>query len=176
MFLEASQSLVLLLAAAFLLGWIAGKLSSRFGDSRRIDARDPRDGRIRSLEAEHRVAKVDAEKVREELEHIRQDLQEEKNRRLGRDKALQEHAEMVDTLRQDLKDSVIKTRELRSELTDRAEQEVRSQVKLREVETELSVAHASTDMIATGVLDYSLAPEKMEKPLRRKVKPVRQKP
>ena len=78
MFLEASQSLVLLLAAAFLLGWIAGKLSSRFGDSRRIDARDPRDGRIRSLEAEHRVAKVDAEKVREELEHIRQYLQEEK--------------------------------------------------------------------------------------------------
>jgi hypothetical protein len=36
---------------------------------------------------------------------------------------------------------------------------MRSEVKLREVETELSVAQASTDMIATGVLDYSLAPD-----------------
>ena len=35
----------------------------------------------------------------------------------------------------------------------------RHEAKLREVETELEVAQASTDMIATGVLDYSLAPE-----------------
>jgi hypothetical protein len=35
---------------------------------------------------------------------------------------------------------------------------MRSEVKLREVETELSVAQASTDMIATGVLDYSVPP------------------
>ena len=49
--------------------------------------------------------------------------------------------------------------ELRAELSQRAEQNVRSEVKLREVETELSVAQASTDMIATGVLDYSLAPD-----------------
>jgi len=33
---------------------------------------------------------------------------------------------------------------------------------LREVETELSVAQASTDMIATGVLDYSVAPDAEE--------------
>jgi hypothetical protein len=54
---------------------------------------------------------------------------------------------------------VLKTRELRAELSDRATQSIRSEVKLREVETELEVAQASTDMIATGVLDYSLAPE-----------------
>jgi len=59
----------------------------------------------------------------------------------------------------DLKESVMKTRELRSELSDRATQNIKSEVKLREVETELEVAQASTDMIATGVLDYSLAPE-----------------
>ena len=59
----------------------------------------------------------------------------------------------------DLKDSVLKTRELRSELSDRATQNIKSEVKLREIETELDVAQASTDLIATGVLDYSLAPE-----------------
>ena len=62
-------------------------------------------------------------------------------------------------LRADLKESVKKTRELRAELTDRATENVRSEVMLREAQTELSVAHASTDMIATGVLDYSAAPD-----------------
>ena len=33
---------------------------------------------------------------------------------------------------------------------------------IREVETELSVAQASTDMIATGVLDYSFIPDKQD--------------
>ena len=59
----------------------------------------------------------------------------------------------------DLKDSVLKTRELRSELSDRATQNIKSEVKLREIETELDVAQASTDLIATGVLDYSMTPE-----------------
>jgi hypothetical protein len=60
----------------------------------------------------------------------------------------------------DLKESVKKTRELRAELTERATENVHAEAKIREVETELSVAQASTDLIATGVLDYSLAPEK----------------
>jgi hypothetical protein len=54
----------------------------------------------------------------------------------------------------------MKTRELRAELADRATQSVHAEAKIREVETELSVAQASTDLIATGVLDYSLAPDK----------------
>jgi hypothetical protein len=62
-------------------------------------------------------------------------------------------------MKRDLTESVKKTRELRAELSDRATENVKSEVKLREVETELSVAHASTDLIATGVLDYSIAPE-----------------
>ena len=89
-------------------------------------------------------------------------LQEEKSLRKERDKTLKRQAKTVEILRNDLKESVIKTRELRSELTDRAEEGVKSHVKLREVETELSVAQATTDMIATGVLDYSLAPDKEE--------------
>ena len=53
--------------------------------------------------------------------------------------------------------SIIKTRELRAELAERATENVHAEAKIREVETELSVAHASTDMIATGILDYRLA-------------------
>ena len=34
-----------------------------------------------------------------------------------------------------------------------------AETKIREIETELSVAQASTDMIATGILDYSFKPD-----------------
>ena len=77
-----------------------------------------------------------------------------------RDKVISHQQRHVEELKKDLKESVLKTRELRAELSNRAEESVRSEAKLREVETELSVAQASTDMIATGVLDYSLAPDK----------------
>jgi hypothetical protein len=53
----------------------------------------------------------------------------------------------------------MKTRELRAELTERATESVYAEAKIREVETELSVAQASTDMIATGILDYSFNPD-----------------
>jgi hypothetical protein len=61
-----------------------------------------------------------------------------------------------------LKDSILKTHDLHGELTERATENVHAEAKIREVETELSVAQASTDLIATGVLDYSLAPDKEE--------------
>ncbi len=51
---------------------------------------------------------------------------------------------------------------MRAELSERATENLKSEVKLREVETELEVAQASTDMIATGVLDYSLAPDAVD--------------
>ena len=65
----------------------------------------------------------------------------------------------IEKIKSDLKESVLKTRELRSELTERATENVHAEAKIREVETELSVAQASTDLIATGVLDYRLAPD-----------------
>ncbi len=76
-----------------------------------------------------------------------------------RDNVITHQQGKIEKLNSDLKDSVMKTRELRAELSDRATENLRSEVKLREVETELEVAQASTDLIATGVLDYSLAPE-----------------
>lgn len=163
MFSEATQLLVLQLTGIFLLGWMLGRLSGRLS-ARQPEQRDPRDKRILSLEAEHRVAKLDAEAVRDELAKLQSDLETEKNKREERDHKLQKQTDIVNTLRNELKESVIKTRELRTELSDRAEQNVKSEVKLREVETELSVAHASTDLIATGVLDYSIAVEAENEP------------
>jgi len=79
-----------------------------------------------------------------------------------RDNVISHQQNKLEQTTADLKDSVIKTRELRAELSERATENLKSEVKLREVETELEVAQASTDLIATGVLDYSLAPDGSE--------------
>ena len=159
MFVELPQNLILMTVGAFLLGWILSSISSRMGSRTKASKRDPRDDRIRSLEAELRIAQNELGQVRQSAEQFEKDLEAANEQIEKRDRVITHQQRHVEELKKDLKDSVIKTRELRAELSDRAEESVRSEAKLREVETELSVAQASTDMIATGVLDYSLAPD-----------------
>jgi chromosome segregation ATPase len=159
MFVELPQNLILMTVGAFLLGWILSSISSRMGSITRAKKRDPRDDRIRSLEAELRIAQNELGQVKESAEQLEQELESSGLEIQKRDKVISHQQGRVEELKKDLRDSVLKTRELRAELSDRAEESMRSEVKLREVETELSVAQASTDMIATGVLDYSLAPD-----------------
>lgn len=159
MFVELPQNLILMTVGAFLLGWVLASISSRMGSSKRAAKRDPRDDRIRSLEAELRIAQTELGQVKESAEQLEKELETAQEEIEKRDKVITHQQRRVDELKKDLRDSVLKTRELRSELSNRAEESVRSEAKLREVETELSVAQASTDMIATGVLDYSSAPD-----------------
>ncbi|MCH8303450.1 MAG: hypothetical protein IH912_11910, partial [Proteobacteria bacterium] len=142
-------------AGAFLLGWLVGKVGAYFGNKFSARNRDPRDDRIRSMVAELRIARTDADKAKAELEEQSKTLKEEEETVVARDKLISEQVEIISRLRADLKESVLKTRELRMELTDRAAENIKSEVRLRDVETELSVAQASTDMLATGVLDYT---------------------
>lgn len=159
MFMEAPQSLTYIVGGAFLLGWIVAKFSAWVGNRFAASSRDPRDDRIRSLEAELRVSHTDLEKKKAEIEEQGTEKSALSERLAERDTTVDALSAKIVQLRADLKESVKKTRELRSELTDRATENVRSEVMLREAQTELSIAHASTDMIATGVLDYSVAPD-----------------
>ncbi|MCH7503704.1 MAG: hypothetical protein IIA10_10170 [Proteobacteria bacterium] len=159
MFVDFPFNVILMMAAAFLIGWILSSIKSAFSSKRRAKARDPRDDRIRSLEAEHRIAQADLAKTTKKFEALEKELEDARDSIEKRDSAISQQQLRLDGMKKDLTDSVKKTRELRAELSDRATENVKSEVKLREVETELSVAHASTDMIATGVLDYSLAPD-----------------
>ena len=159
MFVELPQNLILMTVGAFLLGWIVSSINSRMGSTTRAKKRDPRDDRIRSLEAELRIAQTELGQVKESAEQLEKELESANEDIEKRDKVISHQQGRVEGLKKDLRDSVLKTRELRAELSERAEESVRSEAKLREVETELSVAQASTDMIATGVLDYSLAPD-----------------
>jgi chromosome segregation ATPase len=157
MFFEIPQNLILMTVGAFLLGWLLSSISGSLGSKSKARKRDPRDDRIRSLEAELRVAQTDGQSFKEKTERLEKELTEAKDDIVKRDNVISHQQERMEVMSNDLKESVLKTRELRSELSDRATQNIKSEVKLREVETELEVAQASTDMIATGVLDYSLS-------------------
>jgi len=156
MFIEIPKNLILFTLGAFLLGWVLSSISVRMSDRLRAKRRDPRDDRIRALEAELRVAQTDATHARDKLERTERELDDANDSIEKRDNVISHQQSRVEELKRDLKDSVTKTRELRSELTERATESVKSEAKLREVETELSIAQASTDLIATGVLDYSV--------------------
>lgn len=159
MFMDTPDTLLYVAGGAFLLGWFVGKIGSYLGRQFQSRKRDARDDRIRNLDAELRIAQNEAQKSKEEVARLAEELTEEKERVERRELVIVTNKQTIEELRSDLKDSVKKTRELRGELSNRAAENVKSEVKLREVETELSVAQASTDMIATGVLDYSVAPD-----------------
>jgi chromosome segregation ATPase len=162
MFVELPNELIFIASGAFLLGWILATISGNLRARHRAKKRDPRDDRIRGLEAELRIAQSEENDSRTHLEKLEDELKETTIGLERRDNVITKQQSKLDKVSSDLKESVLKTRELRSELTDRATESVHAEAKIREVETELSVAQASTDMIATGVLDYSFIPDKQD--------------
>ncbi len=159
MFAEVPQNLILMVAGAFLIGWILSAISSRIGGSTRASKRDPRDKEILSLQAERRVARTELESLRDKTAQLKSEFEAIQEGVEKRDDVIAQQQIKLDETSRGLKSSILKTRELRAELSDRATESVRSEVKLREVETELSVAQVSADLIATGVLDYSVEPD-----------------
>lgn len=168
MFIEVPQTMILVVGGAFLLGWIVAKIGAAIGRRFQAGKRDPRDDRIRSLEAELRIAHSEVDKLKQALEDQEKEVAKAQKLIEAKDQDALKRTGVIEKLNRDLKESVMKTRELRAELAERATENVKSEVKLREVETELSVAQASSDMIATGVLDYSVAPPKQSERRRRK--------
>ena len=162
MFVEFPNELIFIAVGAFVLGWILATISSSLTARHRAKKRDPRDDRIRSLEAELRVSRSESADSRTDLEKAEDELKETTVGLERRDNVITEQQSKLENVSRDLKESVIKTRELRTELADRATENVHAEAKIREVETELSVAQASTDMIATGVLDYSFKSDEQD--------------
>ena len=158
MFIELLQDPMLIAGGAFLLGWIMAKIGAALSRRFKAGERDPRDDRIRSMDAELRIAQGEVKKLKNALEEQEKEVAKIQKFVEERDEEALKRTGVIEKLSLDLKESVKKTRELRLELTDRATENVRSEVKLREVETELSVAQASSDLIATGILDYSVTP------------------
>jgi len=156
MLADLSTNAIAMALGAFLLGWLLSSISSSIGARYRATRRDSRDDRIRSLEADLRVARTDNEYSRGDCAKLEEQLNETTIGLERRDNVISEQQEKIENISKDLKESVIKTRELRAELSERATENVHAEARIREVQTELSVAQASRDMLATGVLEYDV--------------------
>ncbi len=158
MFIDANQTMMLIVGGAFLLGYIVAKIGAASKRRGKEANRDPRDDRIRSMEAELRVAQTETDRLKDALEEQEKEIAKAQTLIEDKDEESLKKTGVIETLNTDLRESIKKTRELRTELTDRATESVKSEVKLREVETELEVAQASSELISTGVLDYDVSP------------------
>jgi len=162
MFVDLPLKLIVFTALAFVLGYILFAISSLASGGKRVASNNPQDHRILSLEADQRVAQIKSDKAKEAREKLEDELKQSTVNLEKRDVVIAKQQQEIDKYKRDLGVSVLKTRELRSELSDRASENIKSEIKLREVETELEVAQVSADMISTGVLDYSTASEFVE--------------
>ncbi len=168
MFMEPAQTLLLIAGGAFLSGWIMAKIGAALNRRFTAGKRDPRDDRIRSMDAELRIAQGEVKKLKTTFEEQEKEIAKTQKLIEGKHEEALKQTGIIETLNHDLTGSDEKTRELRDELTERVTESVKSEVKLREVEMELSVAQASSDMISTGVLGYTEAPVKETERRRRR--------
>lgn len=158
MFMDTPETLIYVASGALLLGWSVGKIGAYFGNKFTAGRQNTRDSRIRSLQADKRVARTQVDITQASLDIKSIALADSKELVETRDSVINEHLATISRLRSKLKASVNKTNELRAELSNRATEGLKSEKKLRDVETELSVAHASAEMINSGVLDYTVSP------------------
>lgn len=156
---DSPQTLLFLVIGAFATGWLVAKVSAYFGRRFSTTERDPRDDRIRSLDAELRIARNEKTKVVDALEAKQKELDDTLKKVDSHAATIKDQLSEINRLRNDLRESVQKTHELREELTNRAEENLRSTVKLQQVETELSVVRASSDLMSAGDLDYRVDDE-----------------
>ncbi len=168
MFIELHRDPMVIAGGAFLLGWIMAKISAALSRRFKAGQRDPRDDRIRSMDAELRIAHGEVNKLKNALEEQEKQVAKVQKFVENRDEEALKRTGVIEKLSSELKESVQKTRELRTELTERASENIKSEIKLRDIETELSVAQASRNMISTGVLGYTEAPAKETERRRRK--------
>ena len=168
MFIELLRDPMLIAGGAFLLGWIMAKIGAALSGRFKAGKRDPRVDRIRSMDAELRIAQGAVNKLKTALEEQEKEIAKARKLIEGKDEEDLKQMGVIEKLSSELKYSVQKTRELRTDLTERATENIKSEVKLRDIETELSVAQASSNMISTGVLDYTEAPAKETERRRRK--------
>jgi hypothetical protein len=155
-FVNLPDQAIMMMAGALLVGWLLGSISSKFRPKRGTRRLGRRDGRIQSLEAKLRIALADAEKKGNTIATVEKELADVRANAEKPNKVISDQQEQIVNLKKDLRYSIIKTRELRAEVADRAVENVRSEVKLRQLETKLQVAQVSTNLSASGVPEYSL--------------------
>jgi chromosome segregation ATPase len=140
-------------AIAFLAGYVLAKLGSLIGGRRKEPKLEvtERDRQFRAAEAELRVA----QRKLEEFLNKQEAMLEERGEMNAELEILREeageHARLLQDAHDQLADECKKTQSLRNELSSRAEEGIRAQVAMREIETELSVVQAGSEVVSDEI-------------------------
>ena len=139
----------LLLAAAAAAGLVLGLCLPRMsGGKGPVSLKeDRRDSHIRQIEADLRVTQAKLKEATDKLESSQEEYDEYANTVYDLEAVLAERDQEVEELRQEVKKSIGKTKELRVELQERATETIREHARANEIETELEVVKAGSDLL-----------------------------
>jgi len=149
---------------ALLLTWLAVRRKQWQADTRE----DPRNSKIRQLDADLRLANRQLEEVQEQLQKRVSEFEQSVTTLQEVRAELSARSAEASSLREDLQDEVRKTRELRQELTDQAQERLREQVIRREAETQLEVVQAGSEAVMDEFSRLREAEEATAKPAKAK--------
>jgi predicted nucleic acid-binding Zn-ribbon protein len=149
--LNSQQLMIAAALAGFVVGSVVIRIFTRVPVQDTTNE-DPRNHKIRELEADLRTLKRESEDNSDDLKDKESEfntavesLQELRSTLAERDATIAE-------LQVDQKSSVVKIRELRHELQDRATETVRNHVRAEEAETELDVARAGSEAVLSEIV------------------------
>jgi chromosome segregation ATPase len=151
-YLDLNQNELLLatLAAGFVVGmlfiWLFSKPKSSVPSGE-----DPRNHQIRALEADMRTAKRQLSDLQVELEAKNEEFDTAVSTLQGLRAKLSASDGEREHFRDELKESVSKTRELRQELQDRATETIREHLRAEDAQTELEVTRAGSEAVMSEI-------------------------
>lgn len=157
--LTIQEIILIFVLIALLGGWAMGRIGAWMG-ARGAGASEDAHHRIRALEADLRVAQRKAEEAELVIERNREETEGLQAQAKADAEAIAERDRDLLQLQKRLSDECNKTNNLRLELTNRAEETIRASVRVKEAETELSVARAGSDAVLDQI--RQLAAEREE--------------
>ena len=102
MIIDIDRELILMASGAFVLGWILASIVFGIRNRRRAQRRDKRDDRIRSLEAELRIASTERDQFLGKYEQAREALEDANDSIAKRDNVISHQQTRVEQLKKDL--------------------------------------------------------------------------
>lgn len=156
---------LVLAALAFSAGYLLAKVGALFSRKTAAGAKSDPDWerQLRALNAELRISNKQLEEAQAEIADLtqaRDELQAELEKSSSH---LIEANGTLTNLREQLQGECEKTQALRTELTQRAEQGIRAQLQIRDMETELSLAQGSGAAVADEISQLFDATGELEK-------------
>jgi chromosome segregation ATPase len=148
-YLQALPAVPVLMAgvAGVVVGRLLGAVAA--GSSARRTKRD--ESRARSQDAELRVAQKTIEQDRAELQRLGEELRLVRLELAAQREQSGSRDERLVRLKADLHNEIAKTARLRQELSERAEEQMRVTASLRDLQNEVGVARAGSDVILEQV-------------------------